>query len=562
MPYKDKSQLPSYVKRRNDKDQERWMTLWNDAFRKTGSETDAFHAANNALSLSVRRPSWASLRAAAERDRTFVPVECFVSSVFPDWDASGIYKVQYVRTGIWREHYEYGDIVITNEDLAESLRNYRHASRRPFLDDDHGITNPEMSEHPGVAFGWMKDYWVETLDGHRFENPEEVAKSQELVLIAFAEYEVGEEANEWIKTKKKPLFSPTFHPFYKNKETGETQGMTVLGGAMTAIPYFDGMEQFVAVAASDGAVIRRMTAMYPNASLQVSMPGNMTHSTAAERLKRIGFEITSIEYWTLWIHATDGGDLSKRLGELEDAGFTVVCFYQGVQMYNRGHRRAERGENRPGAGDVPPMQTFTQRGETEAMDFKAFGLRLFKDATFDSEQGLLDHAVREMNTRDQAIAARDQEIVTLRADLKSRDDRIAKFESADADRAKVLRESVVQGAIDAFKIDRGKKEEWLKRYDENADTVTAILSEMKPDPELAGGEIGRGGSDGPAPAGGETMSQTMREIESLADRELKADPKLNGDRVAARMRVFSSRPELYDKYRDENTRGANGKGAR
>lgn len=576
MPY-TKSNLPAYVKRKSESDQERWLSIWNDVFRETGSETDAFKAANGALSLKVfgptfggvPSPQWLSLRAEAN-DRRYMIAEFFVSSVFPDWDASGVYRVQYVRTGLWREHAQYGDIVITAADLAEAMRNYRNASRKPFLDDDHGITNPELSNNPGVAFGWMRDFWVEDLNGKRYDTADEIESATERVLIAFAEFEVNEQANEWIKNKQKPLFSPTFYPWYQNKETGKLQGMTILGGAMTAIPYFDGMEHFVTVAASGLSVARTLTEMYPMASMQLAVPNGMSMSDAVERLRKLGYEVRQIEYWTVWVSATEGGNLSDKLGELEAAGFSVSCFYQGVMQYhgvnNRGQHNAGGNARRT---DATPQSmkhvNGTKEGNKMDFDFGAHGLRLFKQEGMDATRFMaaVELAVRSANTNSEDNAKLRKDAETFTAQINTMSAELKTFRDKEAAAIAAARESIVQGAVDDFKIRRTDKDKWLKRYDDNPSGTTEILGEMAPHSEFRD-EIGHGGSAGPGnDINGTSMSATMREIESLADRVLKDNPEMKGDRIAARKVVFSAREDLYNAYRAETTRGSsNGNGSK
>lgn len=357
MPFDSLDSLPAFVKKRGKKEQEKWMSIWNSTFRDTASEHEAYKRANGALSFSVR---WSDLRAAAERDKRY-PACSFFFSVFPDWDPAGVYVVQVMRTGLWREHPAYGDILITKEDLAEAVKNFRNCSRKPFLDEEHGITEPAWSSRPGESFGWMRDMWIEDLDGKRLE-PKEAAASGEKVLILKAEYEVNEEANEWLRKKAKALYSPTFHPVYYNKETGETQGMTVIGGAMTNVPYFDGMDGFVAVASTDQAA-RRFAEMYPQACVVVVKPEGMSTSDAVAQLETLGFEVTQVEFWTLWARSREAADLASKLGELESAGFSVSYFYQGVQQYaasagkSDGAKEAQKSGESEVGGEVKATAT-------------------------------------------------------------------------------------------------------------------------------------------------------------------------------------------------------------
>lgn len=238
MPLMTAGTLPAYVKKRSKKEQERWISIFNQAFTSDGNEAEAFKAANGALNLAD----------AVGHD----PIQCFVSDVFPDADAKGLYTVQVMRTGLWKDFQGKGyDEDITNADLAEAVRNFRNCSLKPFLDYNHAITRKDVKPGDQIAIGWMRDMWIETLEGKRLE-PQEAEESTEKVLVLKAEYEVTDAAaHEKIKSKQYALFSPTWHPVYKNEETGKLQGMTIIGGAATNIPYFNGMQGFVQVSAAE-----------------------------------------------------------------------------------------------------------------------------------------------------------------------------------------------------------------------------------------------------------------------------------------------------------------------
>lgn len=316
MLFNSVTDLPAYVKRKPDKEQLRWMGIWNKTFRDTASEADAYKTANGALNLS-------------REDVNMEPITCFVSCVFPDWEASGKYQVQLMRTGLWKDHPSYGDILIENADLADGVRNYRNSSLKPFLDYGHAITKKDPNIRPAdrVACGWMADMWIETLDGTRLE-PDEAEKSEERVLVLKGIYEVNEEANVKFQKKEFALFSPTWYPIYQNEETGELQGMTVIGGAATNTPHFNGMQGFVAIANSREEA-RAMSEMLPKASLTVNAPETMSVVDAVGALDGLGFKVDSMDYGTYRIRTVDSGDMTATMKGLEDSGFTVTCFYQG-----------------------------------------------------------------------------------------------------------------------------------------------------------------------------------------------------------------------------------------
>lgn len=244
MPY-TKDNLPAYIRKKSAHDQRQWLTVWNDVFHRTGSETQAFRAANAAIKMAMRFAS------------PFGPVVCnVVSDTLDNHSPDGKYKVQLMRTGLWRNHPLYGDIYITKQDLIDGINNFRESSGQPFLDYNHGITNGETVEDQ-EACGWFEDLWIETFDGKVVE-PKDVLDYPIDMLRICGEVVVDSEANERIATKKYRFFSPTFFPAWYNKETGETQGLTILGGALTNVPYFDGMGDFVAMDTKVAAALHRV----------------------------------------------------------------------------------------------------------------------------------------------------------------------------------------------------------------------------------------------------------------------------------------------------------------
>lgn len=319
MPYSSIDGLPPYVRKRSKPEQRRWMSIFNDVFKKTGNEAAAFKAANGALKL-------------AEDEARGVPIVGFASSVFPDWDAAGVYEVQVMRSGAWK-HSEYGDVVVTNANLATAVRNFRNSSLKPFLDYNHAITGRAAAPGDQEAIGWMADMWIEDLEGAKLD-PEAADKSKDKVLLLKATYEVNAEANEQIKAKKYALFSPTWYDEYMNPETGEEQGLTIVGGAATNIPFFTGMQGFVAIADRSKERLMAMAAILPKATLCVTAPADMESIDAVKALDAMGYKIDSFgpnpygedEYR---VRTPDGGDMVKMMGALADAGFDVESFCQG-----------------------------------------------------------------------------------------------------------------------------------------------------------------------------------------------------------------------------------------
>lgn len=334
MPFSDIGELPYFVrKNRTKSEQRKWLSIFNETLKDTGSETAAFKAANGALNLS------------AEESREEA-ITCFASDVFKDAEASGLYKVQALRTGLWKEHPKYGDILIDNEDLAEAVRNFRNSSRKVFLDYNHGITSAPASDVEGnKAIGFARDMYIETLSGERLE-PEEAEKSKEKVLCLFIEYEIlDEEDNENLRKKKYALYSPTFFRVFRNEETGEWQGCTIVGGAATNIPYFNGMEGFVALTRALAGQAEEFSKMFPRAYVSLYKPQGMKLSDAVAKLDAMGFEVVSTNFENVSAYCREEqADLYKKLEELEATGFDVNSFSQGVETYTAPRVTATPGE--------------------------------------------------------------------------------------------------------------------------------------------------------------------------------------------------------------------------
>ncbi|HLF07648.1 MAG TPA: phage protease [Thermoplasmata archaeon] len=314
MRYDSIEKVPMYVrKRKGARDAVRWMNEWNETFVRSGSQSEAFAAANALVGLE-----------AATRAE---PIVCFASSVFPDWDAAAVYQVQVLYTGKWPEHPLYGDLVVSNADLADAVRNFRRSSMKPFLDYNHAITAAGIPDGEREAIGWMRDMWVEDLVGSRLE-PEEAEKSEEKVLVLKAEYEVNAEANEKIREKKYALFSPTYYPpgAYVDSETGEVWGLTVIGGAATNIPHITGMAGFVAVAHSAGMAGVIAAEMGAKARLSVEVPEGTQVKDSMKMFASMGLDVEWCDKYGACVRVADGGDLMKAMKALDDAGYKVTYF--------------------------------------------------------------------------------------------------------------------------------------------------------------------------------------------------------------------------------------------
>lgn len=262
MPYSSWMDAPPHVKKRGRKAAEKWVETWNAAFGETKDEQKAFARANSVI--ASREVAEAAFGQA--------------SDVFGDWDAAGKYSVEYIRSGYWSDFNGQGEVYVTNADIADGVEAFQSwkakegwatDKRRPFLDYNHGITRPKMSHRPNAAAGWMADAWIEDMDGKRVDVEE--ARKREDVLRIVAAYEVNEEANEAIKSKEFALFSPTFIPSGANEEKGVAWKFEILGGALTNIPFFEGLDGFMAMASNGRA-----------AKVQSGSDGGNSESTEAK----------------------------------------------------------------------------------------------------------------------------------------------------------------------------------------------------------------------------------------------------------------------------------------
>lgn len=314
MPYSSWKDAPPHVKKRGKQAAERWVAAWNGAFEKYNDEQKAFAIANSVIAARV--PEGATWSAQA-------------SDVFADWDPAGKYSVEYIRSGYWEDFNGQGEVFVTNADLADAveafdswkaMEGWATDKRRPFLDYNHGITRPKMSHRPNEAAGWMVDAWIEDMDGKRVTVAD--ARTREDVLRIRAVYEVTADANEDIKQKRFGLFSPTFVPSGVNEATGEAWKFQIVGGALTNIPFFEGLEAFSPMMASGRAA--RAFAL-----------GATTARADSCLTIRCPVEIS---------------DLESKLAALEKLGFEIESFYQGPRPYAMAQRGSATEEKSAEAG--------------------------------------------------------------------------------------------------------------------------------------------------------------------------------------------------------------------
>lgn len=307
MPYASWKDAPPHVLKRGRKAAEKWVETWNAVHSKTKDEPKAFAVANSVIGSR------------ADQDTACIGLS---SDVFSDWNEVKKYKVEYIRSGYWEDFNGQGEVYVTNVDLADGIEAFEGwkkkegwatNKRRPFLDYNHGITNPKLSDKPNIAAGWMSEAWIEDMDGNRVE-PEAAAKREDVLRI-MCEYEVTDEANEGIKTKSRALFSPTFIPSGSNERKGTSWKFEILGGALTNIPFFEGLEGFTPIVASGRAAV--------------------------------AFAIASVKYRAdsyISIRCPEPGeDLEAKFEALGKMGFEVDSFYQGPRPLASAQRAASDG---------------------------------------------------------------------------------------------------------------------------------------------------------------------------------------------------------------------------
>lgn len=133
--------------------------------------------------------------------------------------------VNAFRIGEW-VHDLYGRISITQKVFDEIVKNFRaNATGHELpIDYQHSTNDPSVEpDKQGEAAGWVKDIKVE---GDRL-----------YILVEWLE-----SAAEKIKAGAFRYFSPTFDTAYKNKESGEELGITLLGGALTNTPFLTDLD--------------------------------------------------------------------------------------------------------------------------------------------------------------------------------------------------------------------------------------------------------------------------------------------------------------------------------
>ena len=579
MPYNTIDQVPAAVKKRGDKKAKQWMAVWNDVFQKTKSEKKAFQAAYGAIGASER-----FLLCSEMKNDVFH----LLSDVFEDWDPAGTYSVQVMREGLWQGHPEYGDILITRDDIHDLLRNWLMSSRRLAMDYDHGLDYGVTPEQR-IAAGWHSDVWVtaEFDAGAAQIELKDILNHEAPVLYVWAKVEATPRCNEYIQNKEMTLYSPTFNPNYTNKETGEKQGMTLLRGAITNVPWFDGMQEF-RVAASErfaALIFKDWDTAYinnlPDAAFAYIAPGgkkdgegkttprslrnlpykgpdgkpDAAHVRAAlsylsrtdipadakaeakRRLDAAAKELGIEEHTKVAVamectpgtqfvlsYNGDKGQLEEMLARLGDLGFDLNSIYVPA-----------------GAGPMAYHEKPAQRAE----------------GTNDQQTGD-DDAVHTLTAKqgDDAMAGTaDETRLTSERDSAIKRAEEAERKLAEQEKAANLaeRDRRIQKLVDDIKIEAHEKPMYDTLWEHNKPLFEQRERELKP---LKTGEKGAPGAGGGPAAGGDVMDEIEPLIEA-AQRRHFTETGTGLPRTQAITIVMTARPDLQKRYRSQMIRSGN-----
>lgn len=445
------------------------------------------------------------------------------SDVFKQWQASGRYLVEYIQEGYWPNFPGYGELDITRDSLREGAENFRALNKKPFLDYDHGITNPTMSSRPGIAAGWMADLYIGDDEGEKVAAADVEEHSGRLSL--WAVYEVVKQANDELKEGLWALFSPTFSPRGVDKKTGKAVGFVAHGGALTNIPWFDGMTEPRLLAASArvaGAVAASM------------------HGSA----------------WVVSVRIPDSGaTLSAKLEELDRLGYAVDSVWRSAGE-SPAYAASGRGQDKAGGGtgrtDAGANVEANQKGERKMKTYTSADLAKILNL---GEVG--ESVVEEKISSLAASAPKDGEMLVATAAFEKLKQDAARGNSAFDRLHANERDTALKSAIEDFKIPKVKEKEWIEAYDRDPVGTKTLLDTLQPNPAFKGGEQGSaGGGDG---HGGEirdgarstrdsALNATMRKVDEKADKIVEASGGKT-DIVTARRRVFDENPTLYASYR-------------
>jgi len=127
-------------------------------------------------------------------------------------------KVQVLRTGAW-EHPWYGSMIITQQTLADMVRNFADNVRRQDLPIDY------FHESEREAAGWVRNLYIE-------QNGSEL----------WADVQVTPRAKQMLADKEIRYFSADFYFEWTDPETGVSYKNVLNGGGFVNRPFVKDME--------------------------------------------------------------------------------------------------------------------------------------------------------------------------------------------------------------------------------------------------------------------------------------------------------------------------------
>jgi hypothetical protein len=176
---------------------------------------------------------------------------------------SGRTRIPVAITGHWVHPATKHDILITGNDLRTAARNFRKKSNGEInVDYDHASDMPNLIGGPRPSAGRVLDLC----------GPEPFTDSQGTRReILWGEYEPTDMARTMIRHREYRYISPVLARGRVDKETGDSQGMTITTIALTNTPVLEEMPQIFA--SEEGQMLR---------SVEIDTPQHGLHGANEE----------------------------------------------------------------------------------------------------------------------------------------------------------------------------------------------------------------------------------------------------------------------------------------
>jgi len=427
--------------------------------------------------------------------------------------------IQVAVTGDY-EDSRYGAFSITKADLKTMLSNFQDGKHpipptRLCMDYDHLTLSPS-APGDGKAAGWFKAVELRN-------------RQTEL----WAEVEWTEAGAGAIAAKEYLFVSPTFSRAYKDLH-GDELGCTLLGAAVTNLPFLQGMAELSLSAVTRPAVASRKTA-----ALSGKHHVDFSFGETGQRVQAALEVHLGLGEWTVWVvdmfdayvvYRYDGHTyrIDYTIGDNGAVTFTgvpaeVVTTYEPLAM-SRAKQEATM------AGTIK----LTAVGGTQ-VDISA--------EAFMAAVELLPEVVA-LRAKAQTAAAQETTIAALSADVKTAQDTLGALQTQIADKDA---NADVDGLIKANKIKPADREEWLELRKKDAGLFTKLTAKLAATatPVKPGSpEHGSGGE-------GAVDDNPQAELEAAIATLRTATPALTHE--AAQALAFSADRtkggNLYDRYR-------------